>query len=244
MESINGIEAIRLYEAAKLSQASRIQSEVKEETKKYLELELKENKAHISRAQYSMMLKNRPLLNYRPIKNSFTKKGDQQLLAHSLGISIYDIDKLINHIIETEFENSQYEYYDELHWRRMHDVDEETKEITKDYVMRHGTKEQVLEYLKWHLHHAGNILDALYFNLESDLLSLNQYYLRPCHMLDSVSANNLYDTIHKELKNAHNKGDITMEQNLKAAQDTLDWIYKIQTASGIQRALRFVLQNG
>lgn len=48
--------------------------------------------------EYRDMMNIRPLIKYRPIKNSFTKKGDKILLAKTLNIEPSKIDDYIKNI--------------------------------------------------------------------------------------------------------------------------------------------------
>ena len=81
---------------------------------------------------------NRPLIKFRPLKNSFTKQGDDIILAQALDINKKDINKYIDSVIEGNFE---------IHDRQ----DKDNIEKLKTYVYRHGTKDQVIAFLEYEL---------------------------------------------------------------------------------------------
>ena len=51
--------------------------------------------AEVSSAEFNYLMQNRPLIKFRPLKNSFTKRGDKILLAKTLGIKPYEVDDFI-----------------------------------------------------------------------------------------------------------------------------------------------------
>ena len=51
-----------------------------------------------SSSEFNKMMETRPLIKYRPLKNSFTKRGDKILLAKSLNISVSEVDDYIKNV--------------------------------------------------------------------------------------------------------------------------------------------------
>lgn len=240
IEPIKFLESLKLYEIQNTKPAS-VQYTISESN--LCTLNRQNTCFHLSRAEYAMIMKNRPLIKYRPIKNLFTKKGDKVLLAKGLGIEVQDVDRIINTIIDNNFIVDNINYINDEHWERMFHVDENTIQMIRTYVYRHGKKEQVLKFLDNELSDMKLILKKLYHNLNSELDSVEGFYSRPCHILDNVSARRLYDNVSKRLIEAKTGGFITDEQHLTAINDTLKWIYKIQNNSDIKKAFKFIRKN-
>lgn len=49
-------------------------------------------------SEYNKIMENRPLIKYRPLKNSFTKRGDKILLAKSLNIPVSEVDDYVKNV--------------------------------------------------------------------------------------------------------------------------------------------------
>ena len=100
----------------------------------------------ISKAEFQEIMAHRPLIRFRPLKNSFTKQGDNIILAKALNLNKMSVNKYINSVIESDFSN----------------IDKDTVEKLKTYVYRHGTKKQVVAFLEYELSDVKNILQILY----------------------------------------------------------------------------------
>ena len=74
----------------------------------------------ITREEFKEIMANRPLIKFRPLKNSFTKQGDDIILAKSLDINKKDINKYINSVIETNFEIHDTQDKDKIEIGRAH----------------------------------------------------------------------------------------------------------------------------
>ena len=183
----------------------------------------------ISGSAFRAIMKNRPLIIFKPLKNSYTKAGDKKLLAIALGIKPMSVDGYIKNMT--------------LQVRSMQDLDamgispDKYQEV-KTYVFRHGTKEQVINYLDYELAHAKNILQMLYHILEYNSGGVADYFIRPIHRLDNGTMLNIYNTIDKNLKASQASGKISDVQ----AQETAEWalarIYKIQNNQRLQNAIK------
>lgn len=130
-------------------------------------------------------MSERPLIRFRPLKNSFTKKGDTIILAKSLGIAEKDIKKYINSIIENNFEIQD-------------NLKKDNIEKVKTYVFRHGTKAQVVSFLEYELSDAKTTLEKLYKTLEENSGGLCDYFSRPIHRMDNKTLGKLYNTIEQK----------------------------------------------
>ena len=55
----------------------------------------------ISSLEYKTLMQNRKLQKFRPLKNSFTKKGDKLILAKALNINPSNINSYIKNVFAT-----------------------------------------------------------------------------------------------------------------------------------------------
>ena len=186
-----------------------------------------ENK--ISGSEFETIMKNRPLILFRPLKNSYTKIGDKKLLAIALGISPKDVD---NYIDNVTLRISSIQDLKALN------ISKDEYEQTKIYVFRHGTKEQVINYLDYELTHAKDILTLLYHTLAYNSGGVADYFIRPLHRLDNKTMLRIYNVIDKNLKTICTAGKIVDVQ----AQETAEWalarIYTIQNNQRLRNALK------
>ncbi len=180
-------------------------------------------KTQITKDEFAHMMKNRPLIRFRPFKNSFTKKGDKALLATSLDIPVTEVDNYIEGIIESNFDLK-------------HDVTKENIEKVKTYVYRHGKKDEVVAFLDYELSDTKTVLKKLYRTLEDESGGLAGYFTRPIHRMDNKMLTKLYNTIDKRLKSGLDAGMYTEEKCTSTAEWALVKIYQIQNNSKLIRA--------
>lgn len=186
--------------------------------------------------EYKALIKARPLIKYKPIKNSFAKRVDRGLLAEGLNIPEEDIETYIQGVIDKNFvENYQVELSN-----CKKTIKQEEINMARTYVYRHGKQQQVLSYLDNELQTSGNILKTMYDTLNDELTGVASYYYRPCHPLSRDRAKEMYEIFTKHINKAHKSGQINKETALKTAQDALDIIIKIQDNPDVRQAFRFV----
>ena len=177
------------------------------------------SKDEINVEELKEILKSRPLVRFRPLKNSFTKQGDKILLAKSLNIDVKNVNKHINTIIENGFNSSK-----------------DSVDKIKTYVYRHGTKSQVLKLLEYELSDAKTVLTNLYRTLDENSGGLYGYYERPIHRMSNNNLKQLYSVIDKSLKNAEKEGVIDKATLNSTSEWALVRIYQIQNNSKLIRA--------
>lgn len=177
----------------------------------------------ITKDEFKKLMEQRPLVRFRPLKNSFTKQGDDELLARALNINKKDIKKYINSILSSNFE---------IHDRQERD----NIESTKSYVYRHGTKEQVVAFLEYELSDVKHVLQNLYKTLDENSGGFAGYFNRPIHRMDNRTMRKIYNVVDKSLKKSADGGFITSEQQQDAARWALVKIYQIQNNSRLIRA--------
>ena len=169
------------------------------------------------------LMQNRPLIKFRPLKNSFTKKGDKILLAKSLNIKENEINNYIYSIINTNFDIKE-------------NITKNNIEKVKTYIYRHGNKSQVIAFLEYELSDVKTTLEKLYKTMQDNSGGLCDYFSRPIHRMDNKTLAKLYNVIDKSLKKSVNEGNLTKEQYNSTAQWALVRIYQIQNNSKLIRA--------
>lgn len=221
IQSINFIDAIKLHSVLS---SEKLTDNQKAEFIRNNSIAIKNIiKTEISKTDYLHIMQNRPLIRFRPLKNSFTKKGDSILLAKSLNISEKEIKKYINSIIDTNF-------------KIQHNQDKDNIEKVKTYIYRHGTKEQVIKFLEYELSDTKTTLAKLYKTLDDNSGGLCEYFSRPIHRMDNITLGKLYNTIDKSLRNSEKAGYMTKEECNSHSEWALVRIYQIQNNSKLIRA--------
>lgn len=218
-ENLNSLKIYEILSSPKLTDKQ------KAEFIRQNEFELKAKiKEEITPSEFKELMQNRPLMRFRPLKNSFTKRGDSILLAKALGIEPKEIRNYINTIINNRFETNNIDY--------LKNIDK-----VKTYIYRHGTKRDVIAFLNFELSDAEHTLEKLYKTLEDNSGGLADYFSRPIHRMDNSTLRKLYNTIDKNLKNAQAKGYIDKDTLNSTSEWALVRIYQIQNNSKIIRAL-------
>lgn len=219
IQPINSIDALEVY---KILSSEKLTDTQKAQFIKKNSVAIKNlAKTNISKQEFQELMSHRPLIRFRPLKNSFTKQGDDIMFAKSVGITKKEIRKYINSIIDNNFENQH----------------PENIEKAKAYVYRHGTKAQVVSFLEYELSDVKTTLQKLYKTLEDNSGGLADYFSRPIHRMDNITLGKLYNTIDKSLKNSANAGYIKQDELNSHAEWALVRIYQIQNNSKVLRAL-------
>ena len=181
----------------------------------------------ISSKEFAHMMKGRPLIKFRPLKNSFTKRGDKILLAKALGIEDSEIDFMIDSMIS-----------DMKSEKDLAKHSPENIEKVRTYVFRHGKKDQLVAFLDYKLNDVKDIVKYLYHTLEYNTGGLADYFVRPIHRMDNKTLINLYKTIDRNLDMAHKSGQIALEDKEKTAQWALVKLCQIQSNSKLINAIK------
>lgn len=221
MDKIQPISSLDALEVYKILSSEKLTDNQKAQFIKKNSTAIKNlAKTEITQNEFKKIMAHRPLIRFRPLKNSFTKQGDDIMFAQSVGISKKEIGKYINSIIENNFENQN----------------PENIEKTKAYVYRHGSKTQVVSFLEYELSDVKTTLRKLYKTLEDNSGGLADYFSRPIHRMDNSTLRKLYKTIDKSLRASADAGYIKSEELNSHAQWALVRIYQIQNNSKILRA--------
>lgn len=218
IQPINSLSALEIY---KILSSEKLTDSEKAQFIKKNSIAIKNiAKTEITPSELKEIMLHRPLIRFRPLKNSFTKQGDAIIFAKAVGISKKEIRKYINSIIDNNFEN---QHPDNI-------------EKAKAYVYRHGTKSQVIAFLEYELSDVRTTLEKLYKTLEVNSGGLADYFSRPIHRMDNITLGKLYNTIDKSLKNSANAGYIKPDELNSHAEWALVKIYEIQNNSKVLKA--------
>lgn len=178
-------------------------------------------------AEYDKMMENRKLIKYRPLKNSFTKRGDKILLAKTLSIPVNKVDDYIKDV------QKSLDILDKLTFLPV-----STQDALKTYIYRHGSAEQLVAFFDFELQRSGDILKTLYKTLEYNSNGVADYFFRPIHRMSNRTLINMYGVVDKNLKVAQDKGSITKKQSLETSKWALKRIYQIQHNSKFINSLK------
>ena len=223
------IEPITFNSINKVLTSSEITDQQKIDFLKSNKVEIsKMVEAKISSKEFSFLMQNRPLVKFRPLKNSFTKRGDKILLAQALNINPKSLDSYITETVSCV--------------DNIISLPCETREKLKTYIYRHGSKNQVVNMLEYELSDVKNILTTLYKTLNYNTGGMADYYVRPIHRMDNSTLYRTYKTINSKLETANELGIITDKQKEDTAEWSLYRIYQIQNNSKLINAIKIYNQ--
>ena len=181
-------------------------------------------KNEITSKDFKMMMENRPLKLFKPVKNAFTMAGDKILFAKTCNIKPIEVNKYI--------ENKIFEMMlaDDFNADEFVDI--------KTYVYRHGSQSQVVHVLDLELRHAKDVLESLYQTLEYNAGGVADYFMRPIHKMSNATLVELYNVIDNNVKLAEENGTISQYESEKTARWALVQIYKIQNNAKLANAIK------
>jgi len=181
----------------------------------------------ITPSEFKGMMKNRPLRKFKPLRNSFTKRGDRILLAKTLGIPVGEVEDYIKQVREDMSLVSELGF-----------LPEDKFESIKSYVYRHGSKDDIVAFLDYELLRSKDTLKTLYSTLEYHTGGIADYFIRPIHRMDNRTMVRLYNVVNKHLDNVKAAGDINEEERTKIAKQALIQIYRLQNNSKLINAIK------
>ncbi len=179
----------------------------------------------ISASEYAHLMQSRPLQRFKPIKNSYTKKGDKILLAKALRIKTSEVDDYIKAQSDKILMSENVE-----------ELKNPEFDTIQTYVFRHGTKEEVLAFLDYQLSTAANFLKELYSTLKYNTGGIADFYSRPIHRMSNGQLVQVYNCVDNHLDLAKQNGQITDIQKEETAKWALMRIYQIQNNSKLRNA--------
>ena len=225
VERIDSIDFDKVY---KILTSSRISDTQKTQFIRAHRTEIKNVMAqNISSVEFKSLLDNRALLKFRPLKNSFTKRGDKQLLAKALELPVSQIPQYIKNVTESmaDIEKLKILPPDKL-------------DAIKIYVYRHGSKDELVAFLDYELTKSKDLEKTLYTTLKYHNHGVADYFIRPIHRMDNKTLVKVYRIVDKHIKKARENGEFSEAQSEKIAKWALIQIYRIQNNSKLINAVK------
>ena len=183
--------------------------------------------ANITCREFKDLMQKRPLQKFKPLKNSFTKRGDKILLAKTLGIEPNQVDNYIDEI------SDDIEKIDGLTF-----LPKDKMETLKTYVYRHGSKDNVINFLDYELKMAKDRIKTIYSTMEYHTGGMADYFIRPIHRMDKKSFERLYRVVDKNIKLCQKEGLIDEAESSKIAKWALIKLYLIKNNSTLINAVK------
>lgn len=221
--SVNGIEKLNsvnldIYSLYKIMTSSRLDDYQKLEFVRVNRVQIKHlMDREISNPEFFNMMQNRPLIKFRPIKNSYTKWGDKILLSKTLGILPSQVTEYVKNVTNAICDIKQ-----------MKNLPIEKIDSIKTYVYRHGSSEQVGIFLDYELKNSQDLIKTLKTTLSYGAGGVAEHYVRPIHRLTNKTMINLFNIIDDNLNVAETKGIINSGQKEQIAYEVLVRLYSIQ----------------
>lgn len=184
-------------------------------------------KIKISNTDFETLMQKRKLQKFRPLKNSFTKRGDKIILAKALNISTNEVPNYIKATLG-----------DIKDVNKIKHLSPDKLEMVKTYVYRHGSKDELVAFLDYELTNTKDILKTLYKTLEYYSGGVADYFIRPIHRMDNKTLVKLYNVISKNIKLSASEGQLSDAESKKAAKWALIKIYQIQNNSKLINAIK------
>ena len=184
-------------------------------------------KSKISNMDFKTLMQKRALIKFRPLKNSFTKKGDKIILAKALDINPSEVSSYIKNVAGS-IQNIN----------NIHGLSPEKMDMLKTYVYRHGSKDELVAFLDYELTQSKNLTESLYRTLNYYSGGIADYFIRPIHRMDNNTLIKVYRIIDKHIKKSITEGNLTDADSKLVAKWALVQIYKIQNNSKLINAIK------
>ncbi len=181
----------------------------------------------ISETDFKTLMQNRNLVKFRPLKNSFTKKGDKLILAKALEINPSEVPNYVKNVKDAISDINSISF-----------LSAEKINMIKTYVYRHGSKDELVAFLDYELKKAVDIEKTLYKTLTYYSGGVADYFIRPIHRMDNKTLVKVFNIINKNLEISKTEGKIGDVQSKKLAKWALVQIYKIQNNSKFINAIK------
>ena len=184
-------------------------------------------KSKISNMDFKTLMQKRALIKFRPLKNSFTKKGDKIILAKALDINPSEVSSYIKNVAGSIQDINN-----------IHGLSPEKMDMLKTYVYRHGSKDELVAFLDYELTQSKNLTESLYRTLNYYSGVIEDYFIRPIHRIDNNTLIKVYRIIDKHIKKSITEGNLTDADSKLVAKWALVQIYKIQNNSKLINAIK------
>ena len=174
---------------------------------------------------FNKIMANRPLMIFKPIKNVFTKKGDRMLLAKTLEIPLNELDDFVKKATKTLPKR------DEIGL-----IPKDKLDAIKTYVFRHGSKEQVIEFLDYELSTSKEIKKTLRKTLQYTTGGVADYFARPIHRMDNRTMVALFNVVYKNIVEQKQLGFLSENDAFKISNASLARIYQLKENSKLKNS--------
>ncbi len=181
----------------------------------------------ITSTDFKVLMQNRTLQKFRPLKNSYTKWGDKIILAKALGVKPAEIPEFVKKTSNAISEMNELDF-----------LPKSKLEMVKSYVYRHGSKDELVNFLDWELKHTKDILKTLYSTLNYYSGGVADYFIRPIHRMDNKTMIRIYCIINKNIKASQASGKLSDADSKRIAKWSLIRIYQIQNNSKFVNAVK------
>ena len=228
INSIDSLTPITLAKVHEILTSNKISHGQKTEFIRHYKTQIQEAlDIKLTGTEYKWIMGNRPLQKFRFLRNSVTKRGDKRMLAMVLEIEPCEVDEYIENVTEAIKEVNELDFLpkDEL-------------DAIKTYVYRHGSKDEIVDFLDYELRKSKDVLKTLYSTLEYHTGGIADYFIRPVHRMSNSTMIELYNVINKNLQSTYKTGSISKEQYDNNAKNALIRIYEIQNNSKIINAIK------
>ena len=225
---IESIELLNFEKFYKLMSSNKLTDLQKNRFIRAHRTEIKKVMANgISEVEFKGLMNMRALQKFRPLKNSFTKRGDKILLAKVLKMPPAEVPQYIKQVTKTLSEVNQLDF-----------LPNDKMEALKTYVYRHGSKDELVAFLDYELTKTKDLTKTLYKTLMYHNCGVADYFIRPIHRMDNKTLVKIYSLINKHIKLSVKNGTLADVQAEKTAKWALIQIYRIQNNSKLLNAIK------
>lgn len=228
INAINGLEQLSIAKIKQIMAAPNISDTQKIRFVERNQAVLQDlSKPLLTGKEYSYLMLSRPLEKFKPVKNSFTKRGDKILLAKALGIPVSEVDDYI-----AEFKDN-ISVLEDLKF-----LPEDKFKAVRAYIFRHGSKEDVVAFLEIELKKCKDKIKGIATNLEYHTGGMADYFIRPIHRMDNKTFIKIYNVIDGNLNECQRLGQISDADRDKLALWSLNRLYQIRNNSQFINAVK------
>ena len=228
IQAINSLTPITLSKVREILTSNKISQRQKTDFVRHYKTQIQQAlDVKLTGTEFQWIMKCRPLQKFKPLKNSFTKRGDKIMLANTLAIEPAEVDDYIDNVKDALVDIDMLNF-----------LPKDKLDAIKTYVYRHGSKDDIVSFLDYELRESKDILSTLYRTLEYHTGGLADYFIRPIHKMSNLTMIKLYNVIDKNIENCCKNGSIDEKQKNEIAKWALIKIYQIQNNSQFINAVK------
>lgn len=225
VEKIGGLNFDKLYKILNLSNITDAQK-IKFVSSNKFEINNIVEKS-ISDVDFNWLMQNRALKKFRPLKNSYTKRGDKLLLAQALNIPASDVPKYIRNVTDI-LKNAT----------KLSQIEQVSINKLRSYVYRHGNQDELVAFFDNELANSNNIKNSLDKNLEYENGGIADYFVRPIHRMKNKTFIALVNTIDKYVNKFVENGFLTQKEADELSKYSLIRVYQLWQNSKLINAIK------